>query len=169
MATRKRKSDQKDEPKEAPEQPQAEAPAEPPAEEQPTKVEVPKPAEEEKPPAPEPAPVVTEDQMLRIKRASTKELEDLLTPGFPEHVAVAVRSELQVRRAKAKKSAPSEMLRVKKAKMRRTRDGFFTEVKEGSTFPLSEEVQLRAEGFDLERVKVVVVEDEMGNPRMRLA
>lgn len=148
MASRKRKSDQTDEPTEDHAEVQA----------------------EEAPTEPEPEPeAVTADQMLRIKRASEGDLEALLVPGFPEHMAAAVRGELGARRARSAKAPVIDMVRVTEARMRRTRDGFFTEVKEGSTFPLEDEQQLQAEGFKLERVKMQVVENEMGNPRMRLA
>ena len=51
--------------------------------------------------------------------------------------------------------------------MRRTRDGFITDVPVGSVFPLSEMARLVSDGFDFERVNIVVAEDEMGNLRMR--
>lgn len=112
---------------------------------------------------------ITGDQMLRIKRASNEELESLLVPGFPEDLAACVRAELEERRAKSKPQQKAEFVRVTEARTRRTRDGFFTDVKEGSLFPLSEEAQLKAEGFKLERVQASVMEDQMGNPRLRLA
>lgn len=159
MASRKKKTAQEKE--DTPTSPEASAaPVDPPAPE-----EDPSPA----PPAPPKEEPITEEQMLRIKRASAAELEGLLVPGFPETLAKAVRQELEMRRANAKPKPARESLHVTKGGTLRTRDGFFTEVKVGSFYPISDKPQLDAAGIETELVKSTVVEDEMGVPRTRLA
>lgn len=121
-------------------------------------------------PAPEPpVPEVTQEQMLRIKRATDQQLKALLDTSPPESIAAAVKAELAGRAERFKPAPVSQSLRVTKGGLMRTHDGFFTEVKVGSLYPIANRSILEAAGIQVELVKSTVAEDAMGVPRSKLA